>query len=311
MHHYYLYRLTSPTGKVYVGQSRRLTVRFNAYRLLQCKSQPLLYESLKQHGWDSHVKDILKEGLMTQQEIDTHEVAAIASCKARGISLNIAVGGTGWNGHQGSGHSKSIPILRFDLDGVFIDRWENANQAAQAIGQLDGRGIHNALSRKRWYAHGYLWVKESDYLVGVRPTWEPKTYPVVQFALDGTFVAEYPTISEAARAVGGHLSPLSSAVHGKSSVSHRHTAYGYLWLLKKDYDSGTVPVPKPSAKGWARRVPVVHHTADGQILDEYVSLAEAARQTGHDRATISNHCRGHVLNSRFRYRVANPLNQAA
>ncbi len=56
-----IYKLTSPTGKVYIGQSWDLAARKSHYRRLQCKKQPKLFNSLKKHGFDNHKFEILCE----------------------------------------------------------------------------------------------------------------------------------------------------------------------------------------------------------------------------------------------------------
>ena len=56
-----IYKITSPSGKIYIGQSINVERRFNEYRRLQCKSQRKLYNSIVKYGWDSHEKHILEE----------------------------------------------------------------------------------------------------------------------------------------------------------------------------------------------------------------------------------------------------------
>ena len=41
-----IYKITSPTGKIYVGQSCNMKKRFVKYKRLDCKSQSRLYNSL-------------------------------------------------------------------------------------------------------------------------------------------------------------------------------------------------------------------------------------------------------------------------
>lgn len=56
-----IYKITSPTKKVYIGQSTNIEKRFNTYKLLHCKSQTALYRSLLKHGVDKHKFEILFE----------------------------------------------------------------------------------------------------------------------------------------------------------------------------------------------------------------------------------------------------------
>lgn len=54
-----IYTVTSPTGKIYVGQSINLHNRKSYYRRLKCKQQVKLYNSIKKHGWDQHRFDVV------------------------------------------------------------------------------------------------------------------------------------------------------------------------------------------------------------------------------------------------------------
>lgn len=56
-----IYKITSPTKKVYIGQSIDIEKRFNHYKLLNCKGQPRLYRSLLKYGANKHKFEILCE----------------------------------------------------------------------------------------------------------------------------------------------------------------------------------------------------------------------------------------------------------
>jgi len=49
-----IYKITSPTGKIYIGQSWDITQRKGYYRNLKCIHQPKLHSSLVKHGWNEH-----------------------------------------------------------------------------------------------------------------------------------------------------------------------------------------------------------------------------------------------------------------
>lgn len=57
-----IYKITSPTGRVYIGQSIDILRRISAYkRMSNCNKQPKLYNSLKKHGAKNHKYEILEE----------------------------------------------------------------------------------------------------------------------------------------------------------------------------------------------------------------------------------------------------------
>lgn len=56
-----IYKITSPSKKIYIGQSVNIQKRFYTYSLLHCKKQPFLFNSLKKHGVENHVFEVIEE----------------------------------------------------------------------------------------------------------------------------------------------------------------------------------------------------------------------------------------------------------
>jgi group I intron endonuclease len=49
-----IYKITNPKGKIYIGQTIDFDRRVYQYKMLNCKEQPKLYNSLKKYGYDNH-----------------------------------------------------------------------------------------------------------------------------------------------------------------------------------------------------------------------------------------------------------------
>ena len=56
-----IYKITSPSGKVYIGQSTDIEKRFISYKSLKCKTQTKLFRSLKKYGYKNHIFEVIKE----------------------------------------------------------------------------------------------------------------------------------------------------------------------------------------------------------------------------------------------------------
>ncbi len=57
-----IYKITNPSGKIYIGQSINIDRRFKSYRKLQnCKSQPKLFNSFCKYGVENHKFEIICE----------------------------------------------------------------------------------------------------------------------------------------------------------------------------------------------------------------------------------------------------------
>lgn len=93
-----IYKITSPTGKIYIGQSWHIKKRFNYYSSCDCKGQPLLYKSLSKYGFKNHTTEIivLLPYDTTQDVLDQYEIFVLNQYKEAGFSmLNLRDGGNG------------------------------------------------------------------------------------------------------------------------------------------------------------------------------------------------------------------------
>jgi group I intron endonuclease len=61
-----IYKITSPSGKTYIGQSINIEKRFKQYKRLDCKKQPKLYNSLKKYNPKNHIFEVIEECSITQ-----------------------------------------------------------------------------------------------------------------------------------------------------------------------------------------------------------------------------------------------------
>lgn len=55
-----IYKITSPSGRIYIGQSKDIYKRWNAYKNLESKSQPRLHKSLLKYGYENHEFEIIQ-----------------------------------------------------------------------------------------------------------------------------------------------------------------------------------------------------------------------------------------------------------
>ena len=56
-----IYKITSPSGKVYIGQSVNIIKRFYAYRSISTKQQPILHRSFIKYGVENHKFEVIEE----------------------------------------------------------------------------------------------------------------------------------------------------------------------------------------------------------------------------------------------------------
>lgn len=57
----YIYKITSPTNRIYIGQTISLKKRLSAYKRNDCKGQKRLFNSFNVYGFDNHKFEIIEE----------------------------------------------------------------------------------------------------------------------------------------------------------------------------------------------------------------------------------------------------------
>jgi len=99
-----IYKITSPTKNIYIGQSININSRFKDYCTLNCKAQSRLYNSLKKYGAKNHKFEILCE--CKRDELNDLEIYYIElyQCFNSEFGMNLQYGG---NNHTFSDETKN------------------------------------------------------------------------------------------------------------------------------------------------------------------------------------------------------------
>ena len=87
-----IYKITSPTGKIYIGQSWNIKRRVKDYKNGRAKGQPYLHNSLVKYGKASHKFEVIHklEETVTQEDLNYWETLYWQKCKDEGINvLNV------------------------------------------------------------------------------------------------------------------------------------------------------------------------------------------------------------------------------
>lgn len=93
-----IYKITSPSGKVYIGQSWNIKHRWYTYKGSSCKLQPKLHSSFIKYGARNHTYEIIHElpKDVAQRVLDAYEILYIDQYKICGVHLlNLMSGGFG------------------------------------------------------------------------------------------------------------------------------------------------------------------------------------------------------------------------
>lgn len=96
-----IYKLTSPSGKIYIGQSKNIYKRYLCYSNIGCKNQPRLLHSLLKHGFNNHKFELIIE--CESEELNDLETFYIKKLKSSSRSFGL-------NCNNGGGAPKEISL---------------------------------------------------------------------------------------------------------------------------------------------------------------------------------------------------------
>lgn len=193
-----IYKITSPSGKIYIGQSWNISSRKNQYKALNCKSQIHLYRSILKYGWENHQFSILcilycpTQDLLDDQECFFWKFYKKLGCtllnirypgkggkmsEASKLKISIAQKGRVRSLEQrkkaslatiGIPHSTThvekfkIPILQYDLHDNFIKEWVCAKDTIAFLNIKDSTSITQCCKGKQKTAYGFKWKYKDD-----------------------------------------------------------------------------------------------------------------------------------------------------
>jgi group I intron endonuclease len=256
-----IYKITSPTGKVYIGQTFDSRVRFGTYKRLDRASiGGKLYNSLKKYGVGSHSFAMIHTlpADVSQPIMNEYERLYISQYRDCGIELlNLTEGGEGSKGYKHTDEARKIM---------------KAKAAGRIAGDKNpnyGKGLHG----KDNPMYGKKRPKElMDKLL------KSKQKAIVQYTLGGDVVAEYSSITEAARKLGLEITNISNVCLKRPECK---TAGGFSWRFKGD------PFEKVINKNFS---PILQFTKNGEFIKEWSSIKEAMLSLGLGKTDPSHIC---------------------
>ena len=199
---YTVYKHTSPSGKVYIGITKRKPeYRWNkgkGYR----KDQLLFYRAIKKYGWDNFTHEILYTGL-SEKDAKNIEISLIRQYKSLGMSYNITDGGDGGRGL----HNK-----RKKMSDETKLKMSKSRKGLLAGNKNPMYGRHETAP-----AYGRFGKEH------------PASKKVYQYDLLGNFIKEWDCLSDVQRHLNILVTHITACCNGRQK-----TAGGYIW--KRQFD---------------------------------------------------------------------------
>lgn len=270
-----IYKITSPTNRVYIGQSVNIEKRWKDYNLLKnCKPQIKLYRSLIKYGIINHKFEIIEECSIEQLNErerywqDYYNVLGL-------MGLNCILQKTGDKSGKDSierinnrSNKNKKKIIQYDLEGNFIQEWSSI---IEIIKTLNINNITTVLKGKQKQAGGFIWryknTKEIPLKIEVNLKSDLKR-TIVQYTKDKQFIKEWDYIKQAQDELG--IGDLNSCLTGKTK-----TAGGFIWKYKEEQNKiEEINLDHKFNK------PVLQLDLQGNIINKFKSKQEAEQQTG-------------------------------
>ncbi len=210
-----IYKITSPTNKIYVGQSIDIEKRWKKYRDWVNHNQPKIFRSMKKYGIENHIFEIIEE--CNVNELDKRELY----WKQHYLDI------LGWNNvlfcqlKDGKGGFRSEETKRKMSESnkgrIFSEESKlkmKISRNKRVIPKETGQKISQS---KKGIRVDSIFTKERNNKL---------KKPVMQFTLEGVLVAEYPSYIDAREKT---KIKMTEALRGKTK-----TAGGFIWKKKED-----------------------------------------------------------------------------
>lgn len=197
-----IYKITSPTGAIYIGQSINVKSRKRLYKNLFCETQRRVYNSIKKHGWEAHSFEIIET--CNECDLDEREIYWIAFYDSCNNGMNLNYGGKG-NPMSDEGRKKLSEHRKKNPTGTVGNKGENHyNYGKKATPEIR---LALSLSHK-----GLRSGKDNNRFKGY-----------IQAFKDNVFVGRYEGVNDAARKLGLQHPNISKVILGKYKKTGGYT----------------------------------------------------------------------------------------
>ena len=255
-----IYKITSPTERVYVGQTTKTAeeriVQYRSKRKKKGKS--LILRSIEKYGWGAHIFEVIEDNVSVEllNEREIYWIAELKTYAAENLD--------GMNLTRGGDYRESWKNDKTRVERAKMRRGEKAPSWGKKVSDETKKKIarsvsaYNKASGKKPSAECHRKSKEKQYV------------PVVVYNRDGDFIAEYPYIKSAAVSLGIDRKCANDVVLGKQ----KH-AEGY--VIRKKEEGYPLKIDVSGIKFVNRKRPVSCFVGE-VLVGEFNTCNDAAKE---------------------------------
>jgi group I intron endonuclease len=213
-----IYKVESPTGKIYIGQSINIEERWKKYKDWNNHKQPKISRSIKKHGLSNHIFEIIEEcslKLLPEREIYWKKYY-INLLGWENVLFCHLVDGRG-------GKRSKLTRLKIGMGNKGKKRSDETKKKMREarVNIIVSKETGDKISKAK------KGIRVNSIFTESRNSKLRK--PIIQFDLEGNFIEEFQSYREARRITGIKM---TEAVRGKTK-----TAKGYIWKKKEDLNN--------------------------------------------------------------------------
>lgn len=265
----FIYKITSPTERIYVGKTNRLSQRIRDYRWRGKKRKSIVHDSIKGYGWAAHKFEIIEE--CSDEILSEREIFWIK-----------------------------------ELNSYFIDNPKGMNLTRG--GEKGGRSWMHDIARRKWFSekfkgkgspfYGKHHTEENKRIIGEKtsernkrtghkvPAWGAEKgrlkiiVPILVYDSNGYLVKKFDSISDAVK-----FTKQSSRSIYKVCKSERTNAGGFIF---RDFiENYPIKIEVGEIKFKTEKRPIYWMVNPLKIKKEFPSAKEASEYLGIPKTTIN------------------------
>jgi group I intron endonuclease len=264
-----IYKITSPSGKIYIGQSINIKDREKDYYLKRCKKQPKIFYSIQKYGWKNHKFEIIeecsidmlnkREAFYKQQVIDEHGWKKALFCEI-------------YDNSTGPKSEETKLKISKGNKGKIVSK-ETRNKISKA---------NKGVSRNKGHQHSNEVKNKISISKKGQPVDKLKV-KVLQYGLYGNFIKCWLSVDEASRKTGINQSDISSCC-----LKRIKSAGNYQWIYYKESIPESI---SPRIYKDKKRI-VCQFDLQGNLIKEWPSIKEATQYIKANSGEICACCKG-------------------
>lgn len=216
-----IYKIISPSGKIYIGQSTNIENRKNNYINFKTNKNnigPKIYNSLQKYGWEQHVFEIIEECNLDQlNEREIYWGTYYYSLK-EGLNCRLGDG----RGQCCEETKQKISLAKTGMEYKMTEEGRK-NKSKLLTGLKRSEETKQKISEAK---KGHKCYSNPNRSLNIQNS-TPLKKEITQYTLNGEKIQTFTSANEAGRSLNKSGNSIADCASGKQK-----TAYGYIWKYK-------------------------------------------------------------------------------